>query len=742
MSQYIPAFLAEPILRRTRQLQESLADPPLANAESYEPGTRDGGPLAPSISADMSRSDYPPAENPPPYRNDYLAALADLSISSPHGERPDRSIHEQDTASGDLMRSRPRSSHLAEDEHVGLAAAPLLPDSENASRSSFRQRRGSSSSNGSVTAMVEDASGGIGTENTLLGQPISWDRLHASKLPEDDGMAALREKIHSIRDSRAPNEEKARLIHGLMTEKYTSSLKKSRSQSFQPRSPSSLQGQDRPWTPASPSKRSSTQCSLTPSSATSVSSLGFPYYLTEEDLRPTYAPRNESGDDFISSSKELQDDDAVDEDCLQLGCEHYKRRVKLQCYTCKKWYTCRFCHNEEEDHELVRSATENMLCMVCSSPQPAAQWCRKCGVQAASYYCSVCKLWDNDSQKSIYHCSDCGICRIGQGIGKDYYHCKTCSVCIPISIEKTHRCIERSTQCDCPICGEYMFTSPEAVIFMRCGHSIHQKCFSEHSKTSYRCPICSKTISNMIAHFRNLDRAIEDQPMPEDFRDTRALISCNDCSAKSSTRYHWLGLRCEICDSYNTNQIRLYQLTDDQTNETLDTLNNRAIPISTSRTLQPPDENRPASESAMPSTISRSVPADDVSFRLTPLSTDETSSFRRSFSTMPYPRNIRSTSPTVGNYFGLHRRSDSGRSTMESHVEDSKNDNNGAGFWGSKASRSRFGIFGDGADDDEMVVVDDESESDDDSDENDEELEDDEDEDEDDEDDIDIFGHR
>lgn len=35
-----------------------------------------------------------------------------------------------------------------------------------------------------------------------------------------------------------------------------------------------------------------------------------------------------------------------------------------------------------------------------------------------------------------------------------------------IELEGQHRCIERSTDCDCPICGEYMFTSVMTVVFM------------------------------------------------------------------------------------------------------------------------------------------------------------------------------------------------------------------------------------------------------------------------------------
>lgn len=123
-----------------------------------------------------------------------------------------------------------------------------------------------------------------------------------------------------------------------------------------------------------------------------------------------------------------------------------------------------------------------------------------------------------------------------------------------ISIATSHKCIERSTDCDCPICGDYMFASPKTVVFMPCGHSIHHTCYYDHMKTSYKCPICSKSIVNMETQFRNLDRAIESQPMPSQFQGTKALVSCNDCYAKTTVNYHWLGLKCGVCDSYNTTE--------------------------------------------------------------------------------------------------------------------------------------------------------------------------------------------
>lgn len=102
-----------------------------------------------------------------------------------------------------------------------------------------------------------------------------------------------------------------------------------------------------------------------------------------------------------------------------------------------------------------------------------------------------------------------------------------------------------------------MFTSTKAVVFMPCGHSIHKKCYDQHMKVSYKCPLCNKSLANMESQFRNLDVAIQTQPMPPEFRDTTAVVLCNDCSGKSTVPYHWLGLKCSICRSYNTVELQI-----------------------------------------------------------------------------------------------------------------------------------------------------------------------------------------
>lgn len=61
----------------------------------------------------------------------------------------------------------------------------------------------------------------------------------------------------------------------------------------------------------------------------------------------------------------------------------------------------------------------------------------------------------------------------------------------------------------------------------------------------------------MESQFRNLDVAIQGQPMPPEFRDTKAVILCNDCSGRSTVSYHWLGLKCGICRSYNTVELQI-----------------------------------------------------------------------------------------------------------------------------------------------------------------------------------------
>ncbi|KAF9975524.1 hypothetical protein BGZ73_000828 [Actinomortierella ambigua] len=242
-----------------------------------------------------------------------------------------------------------------------------------------------------------------------------------------------------------------------------------------------------------------------------------------------------------------------------MGCKHYSRGCKLKANCCGKWFNCRFCHDDACDHAIVRTDTKFMLCMHCKSIQPAAQNCKDCHKQMARYYCNVCKLWDDDPKKSIYHCDDCGICRIGRGLGEDYFHCKKCNVCMAIVLQNNHKCIERNLECDCPICGEYMFTSTSTVIFMPCGHCIHSKCHDAYIRTSYQCPTCWKALADMSEYYAKVDQLMEQQQMPPEYASYYSIVLCNDCEVKTETAFHFLYHKCGQCKGYNTKVLQTFQ---------------------------------------------------------------------------------------------------------------------------------------------------------------------------------------
>ncbi|EGW30804.1 uncharacterized protein SPAPADRAFT_72723 [Spathaspora passalidarum NRRL Y-27907] len=252
-----------------------------------------------------------------------------------------------------------------------------------------------------------------------------------------------------------------------------------------------------------------------------------------------------------------------------LGCPHYHRNCKVECPTCLKWYPCRFCHdNEITDHKLIRNEVKHILCMHCQTPQvPDTNYCINCEQELANYFCRKCVLYDNDPNKDIYHCDKCGICRLGLGIGKDYFHCDTCNVCLSIDLHDKHKCVTNTTHCNCTICNEYLFTSVQKVVFMKCGHSIHQHCYDELITHSYKCPICKKTIVNVETQFRLLDQEVMQSPLPPPYNAWRCIISCNDCKGKSNCSYHVLGLKCKYCKSYNTNQLKLIKPEEEEEEE-------------------------------------------------------------------------------------------------------------------------------------------------------------------------------
>lgn len=104
----------------------------------------------------------------------------------------------------------------------------------------------------------------------------------------------------------------------------------------------------------------------------------------------------------------------ADEENKILGCKHYHRKCLKIAYCCQKPVPCRVCHDEMFDHKIDRFKTAQVVCMICKYVQNVGKNCENCGVEFASYFCNVCKFYTDKS--NVYHCDDCGICRVGMFI--------------------------------------------------------------------------------------------------------------------------------------------------------------------------------------------------------------------------------------------------------------------------------------------------------------------------------------
>ena len=241
-----------------------------------------------------------------------------------------------------------------------------------------------------------------------------------------------------------------------------------------------------------------------------------------------------------------------------LGCKHYMRGCKLRAECCGRFFTCRFCHDEMCDHGIDRYATRKMLCMRCGECQPAGRQCANeaCGAVLGHYYCDICRFWDDDVTKSIYHCPYCKLCRIGKGLGIDYFHCHKCNACMSIE-KKVHQCVERALESNCPICHEFMFTSTTPVMFLNCGHCIHSSCLDMYLNTNYTCPVCSKSLADMTGIFKQIDDLLTSEMpgMPDEYKNVRTRVLCSDCEQKTMAPFHFVYHKCTNCSSYNTKVV-------------------------------------------------------------------------------------------------------------------------------------------------------------------------------------------
>jgi hypothetical protein len=250
-----------------------------------------------------------------------------------------------------------------------------------------------------------------------------------------------------------------------------------------------------------------------------------------------------------------------------LGCPHYARSCKVRHPASGRLYTCRHCCEQdrempmkEQDSPLDRYEVKEIFCMKCNALQPVGEKCcnPKCGTKFARWFCKYCNLFDDSPSKKIYHCPFCNVCRAGRGLGIDYRHCMRCNACVSMDKkhEKRHNCISQKLQGNCPICHEGMFQTIKPLRALRCGHVMHLQCFSMYVRSGqWTCPLCKKSVEDMSEYFAQIDAAVRMQPMPASYAGTMSNIYCQDCCKSCVVPYHFVGIKCSHCGSYNTREL-------------------------------------------------------------------------------------------------------------------------------------------------------------------------------------------
>ncbi|CAL6044525.1 RING_finger and CHY zinc finger domain-containing protein [Hexamita inflata] len=220
--------------------------------------------------------------------------------------------------------------------------------------------------------------------------------------------------------------------------------------------------------------------------------------LENFDLNKTYFVNvYEFGEKTIENYKNVDLLFAKTKIVPSVGCEHYVRRCQLKCEICQKYYTCRFCHNEVEDHEFPRFQTKIVRCMKCQTEQDISIKCTHCDNKFGLQYCDLCKLITgiSDEAKPLYHCDQCKLCNVG--IKELNQHCDQCDSCYLVPYFDTHVCKKQGT---CIVCLGDLHHSIYGSFIMKCGHEIHLHCYENLVEMdNYKCPVCKKFILTVVS---------------------------------------------------------------------------------------------------------------------------------------------------------------------------------------------------------------------------------------------------
>ena len=246
--------------------------------------------------------------------------------------------------------------------------------------------------------------------------------------------------------------------------------------------------------------------------------------------------------ELLNKIKYLQKMFNLENEKIKKYCIHMENNFKINASCCNKIFCCSECHNLSSDHKLDIKFT-NIICGFCDIEQKLNDNCVACDKQLrTTYYCRKCFIFDNND-KYKYHCDKCNQCHCQNKY--ELENCSNCTICFKKNTK--HICI--NLEDNCSICFDKLCN--DVICNLSCGHVIHHECYNELIKKSYKCPLCSKTILDMKDEFQKMDLEVENY---NNFYKTLNFkeIYCNDCEKKSDTIFNYVGLKCNVCGSYNT----------------------------------------------------------------------------------------------------------------------------------------------------------------------------------------------
>ena len=290
------------------------------------------------------------------------------------------------------------------------------------------------------------------------------------------------------------------------------------------------------------------------------------------------------------------------DDNLNKTCEHTtKSCYKLYFSCCNIYDPCKSCHKYRNSCNKQKIIITKITCSNCETEQEPSDTCSKCLIKFSHSYCGICNIWYH---KDITHCIDCNDCKPYKK--EELHHCDKCKLCV-LKNTGIHRCVNYKDNF-CVVCNCTVFKSNKIVKTLDCMHLIHKDCYDEmvlHEQ--FKCPHCKKSMWDMKSKWENIRTNIKFTPLPKDILPILSLdivnspygrfkvitnkkidsntfwegefidwklnsskyakgvlnlnqlekpfikdIYCNDCNLKSKTNYHFYGLECKPCGSFNT----------------------------------------------------------------------------------------------------------------------------------------------------------------------------------------------